>query len=300
MKVEDLLAEAMERQVAHVQAPSTLGRTVRRRHRAHLIRFRVAGAALMTAAVAVAVPLALDTGAPAPAPAASSPTSGEDSAVVDSVTMPDVTGMKVAAAVAAVRAAGLDIHDTKWINPESADEIVVSQKPAGGTEVARGELVVLKSMTVAKQPQDLGDLGDGRTFGGIHIGYLPEGLAWDRWSGKNGFGKTSYSTSYSPGGDYLRGYGVQIFVYKGEAAQRVRSRMDTVPSVEIGERKGYLANLTDDGQVIAEPREDTTATLGFFLRDDLAVEVCISPMYVKKVDATAELKKIAEGIEPAK
>ncbi|NUW38037.1 PASTA domain-containing protein [Nonomuraea sp. SMC257] len=297
MNVEDLLAEAMERQVSHVQAPPTLGRTVRSRHRAHVIRFRVAGAALVTAAVAVAVPVALGTGRTAPAPAASSPTSGQDTAVVDSVTMPDVTGMKTADAVAAVRAAGLGLE-----GPEpsgTADEIVVTQKPAAGTELARNSLVVLRSMPRAKDPQDLGDLGDGRTFGGIHIGYLPEGLAWDRWSGKNGFGRKSYATSFSPGGDGTKGYGVEVVVYEGEAVRHVRSRMGTVPSVEIGERRGYLGNLTDGGEVIEEPREDTTATIGFLLRDDLAVEVYISPMYVKKVDAPAELKKIAEGIEAA-
>ncbi|GAA2309301.1 hypothetical protein GCM10010149_69340 [Nonomuraea roseoviolacea subsp. roseoviolacea] len=298
MNVEDLLAEAMERQVSHVQAPPTLGRTVRRRHRAHVVRFRVAGAALLTAAVAAAVPLALDTGKPAPA--ASSPTSGQDSVVVDSVTMPDVTGMKIAEAVAAVRAAGLGFAEgPEPFGPESADEIVVTQKPAAGAEVVRNSLVALTSMPRAKDPQELGDLGDGRTFGGIHVGYLPEGLAWDRWSGKNRFGRTSYSTSYSPGGDDTRGYGVQVFVYKGEAAGRVRSRMDTMPSVEIGDRKGYLADFTEGGDVADKPGDDTTATIGFFVGDGTAVEVCMSPMYVKQVDAPAELKKIAEGISPA-
>ncbi|MEV0197292.1 PASTA domain-containing protein [Nonomuraea sp. NPDC050691] len=300
MKVEDLLAEAMERQVGHVQAPPTLGRAVRRRHRAHVIRFRAAGAALVTAAVAVAVPLALNTGGPASAPAASSPTSGQDSAVVDSVTMPDVTGMKIADAVAAVRAAGLGVDGPEPVSPESADEIVVTQKPAAGVEVARGELVVLKSMTRAKGPQDLGDLGDGRTFGGIHVGYLPEGLDWSRWSGKNGFGKTSYTTSYAPGGDETDGYGVQIVVFEGEATQFVRKRMGAMPSVKIGDREGYLADVSEGGEVAKEPGDDTTATIGFFLRDKLAVEVYISPVYAKKVDAAAELKKIAEGIEPAK
>ncbi|NUW45700.1 PASTA domain-containing protein [Nonomuraea rhodomycinica] len=299
MNVEDLLAEAMERQVSHVQAPPTLGRTVRRRHRAHVMRFRVAGAALVTAAVAVAVPPALNTGGAVPAAPAGSPTSGQDTAVVDSVTMPDVTGMKIADAVAAVRAAGLGLDGAEPFSPGSADEIVVTQKPAAGAEVARGSLVALTSLPPISRPQDLGDLGDGRTFGGIHVGYLPEGLAWSRWSGKNGFGKTSYATSYAPdGGDDSRGYGVQIVVYKGEAAKRVRSRMDTLPSVAIGDREGYLANLTDGGEVVKEPRDDATATIGFLVSDEMAVEVCISPKYAKQVDAMAELKKIAEGIEP--
>uniref|UniRef100_UPI0013B3C00D hypothetical protein n=1 Tax=Nonomuraea lactucae TaxID=2249762 RepID=UPI0013B3C00D len=62
MKVEDALAEAMARHVADVQASPALGRAVRRGHRAHVIRFRTAGAALATVAVAVAAPLALNTG----------------------------------------------------------------------------------------------------------------------------------------------------------------------------------------------------------------------------------------------
>ncbi|MFC6897671.1 hypothetical protein ACFQGX_20120 [Nonomuraea dietziae] len=43
MKVEEGLAEAMAARVADVQAPSTMGGSVRRRHRRHVIRFRVAG-----------------------------------------------------------------------------------------------------------------------------------------------------------------------------------------------------------------------------------------------------------------
>ena len=46
--------------------------------------------------------------------------------------------------------------------------------------------------------------------------------------------------------------------------------------------------------------ESSTSTIGWTLRKGLAVEVYISPDYAKKVDAAAELKKIAEGIEPVK
>ncbi|MEV0144625.1 MULTISPECIES: PASTA domain-containing protein [unclassified Nonomuraea] len=304
MKVEDALAEAMERQVAHVQAPPTLGRAVRRRHRAHVIRLRTAGAALLTAAVAVAVPVALNAGRPAPAPVATSPAAdpatGQDKVVVESVTVPDVTGLTVTRALDQLKAAGLVVDDPETLGAEETDKVVLQQKPAAGEQLARGGRVMLTLASPAQEPQDLGDLGDGRTFGGIHIGYLPDGLAWDKWSGKNGFGKKSYTTSFSPGGDGSQGYGVQVVVYEGQATQRVRDRIGALPSVEVGGREGYLAHLTEGGEVAQKAADDTTATVGFFVRDRLAVEAYISPVYAKKVDALAELKKIAEAIEPAK
>ncbi|MET7466498.1 PASTA domain-containing protein [Nonomuraea sp. NPDC005501] len=302
MKVEDLLAEAMERHVGHVQAPPTLGRTVRRRRRAHVIRLRTACAALVTAAVAVAVPVALGTGgiaSVATSPAAD-PATGQDRVVVESVTVPDVTGMTVTSAIDQLKAAGLVVDDPETRSAEEAGKVVLRQEPAAGAQLARGGRVMLTPASPAQPPQDLGDLGDGRTFGGIHLGYLPDGLAWGRWSGKNGFGKKSYTTSFSPGGDESQGYGVQVVVFEGQATQRVRDRIGTLPAVEVGGREGYLAHLTDGGEVAQTARDDTTATIGFFVRDRLAVEVYISPAYVKKVDAMAELKKIAEGIEPAK
>jgi len=279
----------MARHVADVQAPAALGTAVRRAHRARAIRWRKAGAALVTAAIAVAVPVALRTGA-LPAPAAT----GVDRAVVASVTVPDVVGMDMAEAVRTLRAAGL------VVNPETATAKgdVGYQKPAAGQEVAEGSRVVLLAKALA--PQDLGDLGDGREFGGIRIGYLPEGLEWSRWSGKNGFGRTSYTTSFAPGGDRTDGYGVQVVVYEGAAAGTVRRRLATIPDTEVNGRKAYLAHLRDGGEVAREPDDSSTLTIGWFLRDGLAVEVFMSPVYAKQVDAEAEIRKVAEGISPVR
>ncbi|GII93304.1 hypothetical protein [Sinosporangium siamense] len=54
--LEDALSDAMRSHVAGVQAPPGLGNAVRRRRRAAKIRFRTAGAVLVSVAVAAAVP----------------------------------------------------------------------------------------------------------------------------------------------------------------------------------------------------------------------------------------------------
>lgn len=71
MNVEEALRDAMAAQVAGVHASPSLGQAVRRRSRRHVVRFRTAGAAVLTAAVAVGVPVAL-TARPDTAPAAGS------------------------------------------------------------------------------------------------------------------------------------------------------------------------------------------------------------------------------------
>lgn len=290
MKVEDALVEAMARHVADVHAPPTLGRAVRRGHRARVIGFRTAGMALVTAAVTVtvAVPLMLNTGEPAPARHTAN---GPDRAVVRTVTVPDVVGLTQADAVTALRAAGLEADDPVG---RTGKMIVGGQDPAPGQKVAEGHRVGLLPVDPA-EPQDLGDLGDGRAFGGIRIGYLPEGLEWSRWSGKNRFGKTSYTTSFAPGGDDRDGYGVQVVVLKGEAAEAVERRLSTFPSTKVNGRKAYLARH-EAGRVVEEPGELGTLTMGWFVRDALAVELYISPGYEKKIDARAEIRRVAESI----
>ncbi|GGO67971.1 PASTA domain-containing protein [Nonomuraea cavernae] len=295
MKAEEALAQAMADHVADVQASPTLGGAVRRGHRAHVVRFRTAGAALATAAVAVAVPLVLTTGQPAARPATAPLTTGENRAVVAPVKVPSVVGMDVADAVRTLRDAGLVVNDPET---ETAKGNVSRQDPAPETEVGKGEVVMLTVEPPSSMPQDLGDLGDGRTFGGIHLGYLPEGLAWSRWSGKDGFGKTSYTTTFSPGGDEKDGYGIQVVVFEGQAARSVRQRLSTFPGrVDIGGEKGYLTNVTEGGKPVREAADDTTLTIGWVPRAGLAVEVYLSPMYAGKVDGPAELRKVAEGIE---
>lgn len=298
MKVEDVLAEAMAAHVADVQATPSLGREVRRRHRAHVIRFRTAGAVLATALVAVTVPAMLNSAEPAKTPSAAT---GPDRAVMDLVIVPNVVGKPVAEAVETLKQAGLVVED-----PETATDKgpVRLQAPAAGQEVQKGTNVQL---TVATEvvPQDLGDLGDGRKFGGIHLGYLPDGLEWSRWSGKDGFGKTSYTTSFAEPGLEYGAYSVQVVVFAGEASKRVTERMGTLSSKgvetpDIGGKRAYLADVTDGGEVATDPGDHGTSTIGLTLRKGLAVEVYISPDYAKKVDAGTELKKIAEGIEPIK
>ncbi|MFI6743306.1 PASTA domain-containing protein [Nonomuraea sp. NPDC050451] len=292
MRIEDDLADAMAAQVADVQAPPDLGRSVRRRNRSRVLRFRVAGAALVTAAVAVAVPVALNSGEPAGGQAAT----GQDRAVVrDDVTVPDVTGKPVAEAVPLLRAAGL-------LADPAAEEVrnnrVIAQKPAAGEQVAPGSHVELTlEPPPVTMPQDLGDLGDGREFGGIRLDYLPEGLEWGKWSGKDGFGKHSYTTTFDKPGNEPGHYSVQVIVFEGEAAQSVLARFPEAgaETVDIGGRKARLATLGEGGEIVSDGSEGTL-TIAWKLRDGLAVEVCLSPDYVKDADGPAEAKKIAEGI----
>ncbi|MFE0146295.1 PASTA domain-containing protein [Nonomuraea sp. NPDC059007] len=295
MNVEEELREAMARHVADVHAPPTLGRSVRRARRRHTIRFRTAGAALVTAAVAVTVPAVLTSNEP-------QQVRGNETAsavVTTKVTVPDVNGLKLDQAVKTLRAAGLQVDDVSEI-----PEFVTEQKPAAGEQVEPGTKVTLFSAL-----QDLGDLGDGREFGGIRVGYVPEGLSWGNWSGKNGFGKTSYTTTFDePNKD--RFYSIQIVVYEGDAASFVENRLAEFPgqgaeTVEIKGKKAYLANVSEGGEVAkvgayTEP-EGGTHTIGWKLRDGLAVEVMMSQFRVKNIGKDKikdELVKIAEGIHP--
>ncbi|MBB5075156.1 PASTA domain-containing protein [Nonomuraea endophytica] len=295
MNVEEELREAMARHVADVHAPPTLGSSVRRARRRHAIRFRTAGAALVTAAVAVTVPAVITSNEP-------KPVTGNETAsavVKTKVTVPDVNGLKLDQAVKTLKAAGLQVDDIAEI-----PQFVTAQKPAAGEEVEPGTKVTLTSAL-----QDLGDLGDGREFGGIRVGYLPEGLSWGNWSGKDGFGKNSYTTSFDePNKDGF--YSIQIVVYEGDAASFVGKRLADFPgqgaeTVEVKEKKAYLANVSEGGEVAkvgayTEP-EGGTHTIGWKLRDGLAVEVMMSQFRVKSIGKDKikdELVKIAEGIHP--
>ncbi|MFD1537331.1 PASTA domain-containing protein [Nonomuraea guangzhouensis] len=301
MKVEDALADAMATHVADVQATPSLGRDVRRRHRAHVIRFRTAGAALATALVAVAVPVMLNPAEPAKTQhTATTPTTGPDRAVVDSVIVPEVRDMPAAKAIETLKQAGLVVED-----PETATAkgLVQTQEPAAGQEVAKGTNVQLTVARASSMPQDLGDLGDGRKFGGIHLGYLPDGLEWGKWSGKNGFGKTSYTTTFKEPGQEEGFYAVQVVVFADEASKEITERLARYPdegaeTLDVSGKRAYLTKVTEGGEVAAKGDDVSTSTIGWTLRKGLAVEVYISPDYSKKVDAQVELKKIAEGIEP--
>lgn len=298
MNVEEELREAMARHVADVHAPPTLGRSVRRARRRHTIRFRTAGAALVTAAVAVTVPAVLTSNEP-------QPVRGNETAsavVKTKVTVPDVVGQRLEQATQTLRALGLSPNAVD--RPESG---VVRQDPAAGQEIEPGSQVTLYGNPDV--PQDLGDLGDGREFGGIRVGYVPEGLSWGNWSGKNGFGETSYTTSFDePNKDGF--YSIQIVVYEGDAASFVGNRLAEFPgqgaeTVEVKGKKAYLANVSEGGEVAkvgayTEP-EGGTHTIGWKLRDGLAVEVMMSHFRVRSIGTDKikdELVKIAEGIHP--
>ena len=96
--------------------------------------------------------------------------------------------------------------------------------------MTKGTNVQLTVGLESSVPQDLGDLGDGRKFGGIHVGYLPDGLEWGRWSGKNGFGKTSYTTSFVEPGQPEGYYAVQVVVFADEASKQVAQRLGSSPT----------------------------------------------------------------------
>ncbi|WP_431904112.1 PASTA domain-containing protein [Nonomuraea sp. bgisy101] len=301
MKVEEALTDAMAASVAEVEAPPTLGGGVRRRHRVHVLRFRTAGAALAVAVLAAGAPVYLAATA---GPEAAGVTSGTSTVrVVTKVAVPDVTNKTFAEAQAALQAAGLVGEKT------TGDEDVFGQDPKPGVEVETGSTV--KLYLVDKPPNALGDLGDGRAFGGITLGYLPDGLVWGSWSNKwpGPSGGTSYTTTFDAPDTPAGHYGIQVFVHEGEVGERVDAaiRNENVQTVDIGDRRAYLSSVSEGGdhsrlgtQQGAEP---STPTIGFRLTDDLAVEVAMNPERAEKIgmDAVAaELKKIAEGVRASK
>ncbi|OPG06642.1 PASTA domain-containing protein [Microbispora sp. GKU 823] len=330
MNVEEALREAMAAQVAGVHASPSLGQAVRRRNRRHVVRFRTAGAAVLTAAVAVGVPVALTarpdtvpavgslagtgaTGSGAPAASASAPGSGDTVAVPGGV-VPDVVGKSAAEVNALLKEAGYTVRATKVVTDEAPAGTVFAQMPQPGTAAPAGAAVTITIATTAdpapttsagpedpRMPQDLGDLGDGRTLGGVHVGYLPEGLEWGKWSGKDGFGKRSYTTSWVEPGLEPGMYSVQMIVYRKDAASVLTKRMQGYAAqgakpIEAGGRKAYLVSLSEGGDQI---NDGGTRTIVWTLAPGVGVEVMISPDYAAKLGEAAadkELEKIAAGV----
>ncbi|MEV0227875.1 PASTA domain-containing protein [Nonomuraea sp. NPDC050786] len=300
MMIEEDLAEAMEAHVADVQAPPDLGRSVRRRHRSRVARFRVAGAALATAALAVTVPVTLNSSEPA---VTANPASGSDRVVVQaSVTVPDVTGKTAAEAERTLRDAGLDIDYSPLKRREGFDGYLVrKQEPAAGREVAPGTRATLFVESPATSPQDLGDLGDGREFGGIRLSYLPDGFRWGKLSSKDQFGVHSYSTSFEkPSDDQRMHYSVEVIVYEGEAVKKIYADFPRKGAeiVDVNGNEARLANLSEAGEVVPFFTDKSTLTMAWKLRDDLAVKLRVSPAYEMSIGnrVHGELKKIARGI----
>lgn len=145
---------------------------------------------------------------------------------------------------------------------------------------------------------DLGDLGDGKAFGRVKVGYLPDSLQWSHWSLDFG---DQYTTSWNYDGDRNGFYCVQIYVYEGQAVQevdeRVRSHRDEErgEEVAIGDRTGYLVT-----QGVGEDGTKGTPSLFLSVGEKRTVEVMFSPLFAKDLGGEKavdrELKKIAEGL----
>ncbi|MER6511631.1 PASTA domain-containing protein [Nonomuraea sp. NPDC001636] len=290
MTIEDDLADAMAAHVAEVQAGPGLGSAVRRAHRARLTRFRVAGAAIVAAAVAVTVPVMLNPGEPAD--------TGQNGVVMrNDVTVPDVTGRRATEAAKALHDTGLKVALTGM---RSDNGLVGTQEPAAGKVVARGSTVTLDvQLPPAPTPQALGDLGDGRKFGGIQLTYLPDGLEWGKWSKDDvvGPGK-SYTTSFRKPGPQQAGYAVQVIVAHGASADALYD-FRPEPRAETVDLDGRPARLSKEGDSGAAGGPVTPAVT-WKLRKDLAVKVLIGPEYAKEIDAMSELRKIAKGVRPVR
>ncbi|GAA3130599.1 hypothetical protein [Streptosporangium carneum] len=148
---------------------------------------------------------------------------------------------------------------------------------------------------------DLGDLGDGRAFGHVRVGYLPEGLQWSHWSLDFG---DRYTTSWNYDGDKNGFYCVQIYVYEGQAVQEVEERLRMHREVREGEevtlggRAGYLIR-----QGVGEDGGDGTPTVFVDMGGQRWAEVMFSPVYAKEFDdadaIARELRKVAEGLTAA-
>ncbi|GGO06169.1 hypothetical protein GCM10010116_12160 [Microbispora rosea subsp. aerata] len=324
MNVEEALRDAMAAQVADVQAPPMLGQAIRRRNRRHVVRFRLAGAALVTAAVAVGVPVALTAG-PGTAPAGgvltgtnaggtpgASPIGADDTVAVPGIIVPDLIGKTAAEASPILKEAGYTVRVTEITTDEAPAGTVYGQMPQPGTTAPAGAAVTIVVAVApipspgatagdAPMPQDLGNLGDGRTLGGVHVGYLPEGLEWGKWSAKDGFGTRSYTTSWAKPGLEPGMYSVQMIVYRKQAAEDFAKRLKGFAAqgakpIEVDGKKAYLMNVSEGGDRVID---GGTRTIAWTLAPGVGVEVMMSPDYVSEIgDAAAdrELKKIAAGV----
>jgi hypothetical protein len=148
------------------------------------------------------------------------------------------------------------------------------------------------------EPPSLGDLGDGKAFKHVKVGYLPDGLRWSHWS--LDFGE-SYTTSWNYDGDKNGFYCVQIYVYEGQSVRRIDDSVQAHrdegegEEVTIGDRTGYLIveGVGEDGM-------KGTPTLFLNMGEQRRAMIMFSPVYAKKFrDAKAvdrELIKIAEGL----
>ncbi|GAA3008223.1 hypothetical protein [Streptosporangium longisporum] len=147
-------------------------------------------------------------------------------------------------------------------------------------------------------PPDLGDLGDGREFGHVKVGYLPDGLRWSRRSVDLG---DWYATSYNDKGDEKGFYRVEICMHEQENVRKVDDRVRAYRAekdgaeVTVGDRSGYLVV-----QGVGEDGMKGTPTLFLRMSDRQWAEIRFSPVYAETFSGTeavdVELKKIGEGL----
>jgi hypothetical protein len=148
---------------------------------------------------------------------------------------------------------------------------------------------------------DLGDLGDGKAFGRVKVGYLPDGLRRSHWSLDFG---DRYTTAWNYEGDEDGSYRVQIYVYEGQAVgevdERVRAYRDERQGedVTIGDRTGYLLR-----QWVGEDGMEGTPSIFLSVGEGRMVEVMFSPTFAKRLGGERavdrELKRIAAGLTAA-
>ncbi|TKK90951.1 PASTA domain-containing protein [Herbidospora galbida] len=303
MNVEEALKEAMRAQVGEVYAPPSMGSAVRRRRRRSLVRFRTTGAVLVTAAVAITVPVVLTNTTPqaGPASGASAP-----AIAVPGIVVPDVVGMNAKKAYLLLEQAGLT---PMIMTPgEGADkagvvagENVILTEPAAGAVADPKALVQIKvpwvpAPTASPEPpadkpattSDLGDLGDGLTWMGVHVGYLPEGVKWSGNSYAGGFGPKSATVPYVTEGLEEGMYSIQVIVGVDQNLLR-RDGQKVGPDT-------WVNNYNEGGG--EEPfGPATTLTASRDIPGDQVVQVLFSPDYSASLGEERARTEIAKVIE---
>ncbi|NUW32963.1 hypothetical protein HTZ77_16190 [Nonomuraea sp. SMC257] len=147
-------------------------------------------------------------------------------------------------------------------------------------------------------PPDLGDLGDGKAFGHVKVGYLPPRLQWGHRSWDYG---DVYSTSWNYDGDEHGPYCVHIMVFEDQAVQKLDDEVQGYRAegegeeVTVGGRTGYtvVANVGEDGG-------KGTPTLFLTMGERRRARIMLSPLYADDLGGAEavdrELRRIAEGL----
>ncbi|WP_062345082.1 PASTA domain-containing protein [Herbidospora yilanensis] len=306
MNVEEALKEAMRAQVGEVYAPPSMGGAVRRRRRRSLVRFRTAGAVLVTAAVAITVPVVLTNTTPSAGPAsgASAP-----AIAVPGIVVPDVVGMNAKQAYLLLEQAGLTpMLMTPGEGSEQAGvvagEKVIQTSPAAGEVADPKALVQIKvpwvpapTVSPTAPPEDeggkpeietLGDLGDGLTWMGIHVGYLPEGVKWGGDSYVGGFGPKSATVPYVTAGLEEGMYSIQVIVGVDQNLLR-RDGEQIAPGT-------WVSSYGEGGEKL-DFGAGSTLTASRDLPGDQVVQVLFSPDYSASLGEKTALAEIAKVIE---